>query len=112
MLSSSMSVSRDYSNNNISRTSSRPYLEQLPKEWELERKDRAVFGLCGYEEIDNYFNELCQESNSKTAAIKKIANYTKGYSSYEDDRSPLSPGSPEANHIRGVFKIPLLSKDV
>ena len=50
---------------------------QLPKGYELETKDRVVFGLCNYNDIDKYFNDLHQDGNTKMSAVKKVADFTR-----------------------------------
>lgn len=77
MLGTSLSISRQFSKDSFLQRSNRSLSVAIPKEFELETKDRVIFGLCNYDDIDNYFNGLCKENQTKMSAVHKIANYTK-----------------------------------
>ena len=108
-LSNSKDFSKDLSKESFSRRQN--HSVQLPKDYALETKDRVTFGLCNYEDIDKYFNELCEESNIKLSAVKKVADFTKN--SVSKGRSHKSPTgrlsgqeSPSSALIRGALKVP------
>ena len=52
---------------------------KTPKNIELDTSDRVVFGLCKYQDIDNYFNELCQESKTQPTGVQKVVNYVRSH---------------------------------
>ena len=76
MQGTSLSISREFSKESFLKRSNRSLPIAIPKDFELETKDRVIFGLCNYDDIDKYFNELCQESKTTISAVKKVVNFT------------------------------------
>lgn len=85
MLTTSVSLSKDLSKDSLWKKTHPS--QKIPKNYELETKDRAIFGLCSKQDIDEYFNELCQENRTSPIAVQKLANFTK----YQPSSKPQAP---------------------
>ena len=77
----SRSLTKDLSKDSLYRKIAQS--KQASQKYELDTTDR----LCTLKDIDNYFNELCQESRPKLAAVQTIVNYVKS-SPHDKVRSP------------------------